>query len=222
MSGNFLIPAMAADVIDYDELRTGRRREAQYMAFWALIPKFVAIPGSSVPLAILAAVGYVPNQVQTDEGGRAFTNLAEGDPLTLTVVKRNGREVTVEAVPEVPSTLAIAGGAGVDRGEVVAPRAAVAVAEPAPPEPRGVVAGVTPPVPPDRAEYPTPVLEPPEGFPLRYTWTQEGVEVEVRGEPVSVMEMRGARTLIINADGLWIRIRIPPGGEVPEIEAIRK
>jgi len=67
MSGNFLIPAMAADVIDYDQLRTGKRREAQYMAFWALIPKFVAIPGASVPLAVLAAVGYVPNQIQTDE-----------------------------------------------------------------------------------------------------------------------------------------------------------
>jgi GPH family glycoside/pentoside/hexuronide:cation symporter len=67
MSGNFLIPAMAADVIDYDQLRTGKRREAQYMAFWAMIPKLVAIPGSSVPLAVLAAVGYVPNQVQTEE-----------------------------------------------------------------------------------------------------------------------------------------------------------
>lgn len=67
MAGSFLIPAMAADVIDYDELRTGRRREAQYTSFWALIPKFVAIPGSSVPLAILAAVGYVPNQPQSDE-----------------------------------------------------------------------------------------------------------------------------------------------------------
>jgi GPH family glycoside/pentoside/hexuronide:cation symporter len=67
MSGNFLFPAMAADVIDYDELRTGKRREAQYMAFWAMIPKFVAIPGSSVPLAVLAAVGYLPNQVQTEE-----------------------------------------------------------------------------------------------------------------------------------------------------------
>jgi GPH family glycoside/pentoside/hexuronide:cation symporter len=67
MSMNFLIPAMAADVIDYDQLRTGKRREAQYMAFWELIRKFVAIPGSSVPLAVLAAVGYVPNQVQTDE-----------------------------------------------------------------------------------------------------------------------------------------------------------
>jgi len=66
MAGNFLVPAMAADVIDYDELRTGKRREAQYTSFWALIPKFVAIPGSSIPLAILAAVGYVPNQPQSE------------------------------------------------------------------------------------------------------------------------------------------------------------
>ncbi len=66
MAGNFLVPAMAADVIDYDELRTGKRREAQYTSFWALIPKFVAIPGSSVPLAVLAAVGYVPNQPQDE------------------------------------------------------------------------------------------------------------------------------------------------------------
>ncbi len=67
MAGTFLIPAMAADVIDYDELRTGKRREAQFTSFWALIPKFVAIPGSSVPLAILAAAGYVPNQPQSAE-----------------------------------------------------------------------------------------------------------------------------------------------------------
>lgn len=67
MSGHFLTPAMVADVIDYDELRTGRRREAQYSSFLAIIPKFVSIPGSSVPLAILASVGYVPNQAQTPE-----------------------------------------------------------------------------------------------------------------------------------------------------------
>lgn len=67
MANNFLIPAMAADVIDYDELRTGKRREAQYTSFWAMIPKFVAIPGSSIPLAVLSAVGYVPNQPQSEE-----------------------------------------------------------------------------------------------------------------------------------------------------------
>lgn len=63
----FLAPAMVADVTDYDELRTGKRREAQYMAFMTFVPKFVAIPGASIPLAILGALGYVPNQVQSAE-----------------------------------------------------------------------------------------------------------------------------------------------------------
>jgi hypothetical protein len=36
-----------------------------------------------------------------------------------------------------------------------------------------------------------------------------GVEVEVRGNPVTVLEMRGARTILINAEGLWLRISIP-------------
>ena len=65
--GNVLMPAMAADTIDYDELLTGRRREAQFSSFWAIVPKFVAIPGSSIPLAILGYVGYQPNVAQSDE-----------------------------------------------------------------------------------------------------------------------------------------------------------
>ena len=66
--GAHLVQAsMQADVIDYDELHTGKRREAQYASFWAIIPKFVAIPSAAIPLAILAAIGYVPNQVQTAE-----------------------------------------------------------------------------------------------------------------------------------------------------------
>jgi len=31
-----------------------------------------------------------------------------------------------------------------------------------------------------------------------------------------VSELRGARTLIINAEGLWIRVRVPPGVSEPE------
>jgi GPH family glycoside/pentoside/hexuronide:cation symporter len=65
-AGAFLIPAMAADVIDYDELRTGKRREAQYTSFWALVPKFVSIPSYTVPLAVLAGVGYVPGVAQNE------------------------------------------------------------------------------------------------------------------------------------------------------------
>ncbi len=66
-AGLFLGPAMQADVIDYDELHTGRRREAQYAGFWAMLPKFVAIPSAAVPIAILGAIGYVPNAVQTPQ-----------------------------------------------------------------------------------------------------------------------------------------------------------
>ena len=63
-AGLFLTPAMQADVIDYDELYTGKRREAQYSAFWSMLPKFVAIPSAAVPIAILASMGYVPNAIQ--------------------------------------------------------------------------------------------------------------------------------------------------------------
>jgi GPH family glycoside/pentoside/hexuronide:cation symporter len=55
-------PAMMADVIDYDELRTGRRREAQFGAFLSLVPKFVAILGATLPLALMGAAGYDPTQ----------------------------------------------------------------------------------------------------------------------------------------------------------------
>ncbi|MFV2091162.1 MAG: MFS transporter, partial [Pseudomonadales bacterium] len=66
-AGLFLGPAMQADVIDYDELYTGKRREAQYGALWSVMTKFVVIPSMSIPLAILASVGYLPNVPQTDE-----------------------------------------------------------------------------------------------------------------------------------------------------------
>jgi GPH family glycoside/pentoside/hexuronide:cation symporter len=66
-AGLFLGPSMQADVIDYDELYTGKRREAQYTAFWSILPKFVAIPSAVVPIAILGELGYVPNAVQSPD-----------------------------------------------------------------------------------------------------------------------------------------------------------
>ena len=59
-------PSIQADVIDYDEFHTGRRREAQYGALWATMMKFTTLPGSAIPLGILATVGYQPNVVQTE------------------------------------------------------------------------------------------------------------------------------------------------------------
>jgi GPH family glycoside/pentoside/hexuronide:cation symporter len=66
-AGLFLGPSIQADVIDYDELHTGKRREAQYGAFWSMLPKFVAIPSAALPIAVLGSIGYVPNAVQTPE-----------------------------------------------------------------------------------------------------------------------------------------------------------
>jgi GPH family glycoside/pentoside/hexuronide:cation symporter len=63
----FLGGAMHADVIDYDELHTGKRREAQFSALWSIIPKFALVPGAAIPLAILGSVGYAPNADQSPE-----------------------------------------------------------------------------------------------------------------------------------------------------------
>src|ERR1700683_3353622 len=65
--GLFLTPSIQADVIDYDEFYTGKRREAQYGAFWSILPKFVAIPSAAIPIAILASKGYVPNAEQSPQ-----------------------------------------------------------------------------------------------------------------------------------------------------------
>ena len=58
--------AIQADVIDYDELKTGRRREGQYIGLWSIAKKFAAAIGVGVGLAVLGATGYTPNVPQTD------------------------------------------------------------------------------------------------------------------------------------------------------------
>jgi len=66
-AGLFLPPAIQADVIDYDELHSGKRREAQYLSLWGLVPKFIVIPSASLPLALLAWLGYQPNVAQSPD-----------------------------------------------------------------------------------------------------------------------------------------------------------
>jgi len=53
-------PAMLADVIDYDELKTGKRREAQFGVFLSILPKFISIIAATLPLVILGISGYNP------------------------------------------------------------------------------------------------------------------------------------------------------------------
>jgi GPH family glycoside/pentoside/hexuronide:cation symporter len=59
-------PSISADVIDSDELETGRRREGTFMGIWSFVDK------AAIGLAIFAgmqgleALGYAPNQEQSD------------------------------------------------------------------------------------------------------------------------------------------------------------
>jgi len=57
--------AIQADVIDYDELLTGERREGQYIGLWSIAKKLAAAVGVGASLSILGLVGYTPNVEQT-------------------------------------------------------------------------------------------------------------------------------------------------------------
>lgn len=85
--GSVFLPAsMQAEVIDYDELHTGRRREAQYAGFWSILPKLAAIPSAAIPLALLATLGYAPNAVQTPAVTTAIRLLFTLGPAFTAVV----------------------------------------------------------------------------------------------------------------------------------------
>ena len=59
--------AIQADVIDYDELLTGERREGQYIGLWSISKKFAAAIGIGAGLSILGMAGYTPNAQQPAE-----------------------------------------------------------------------------------------------------------------------------------------------------------
>jgi glycoside/pentoside/hexuronide:cation symporter, GPH family len=58
--------AIQADVIDYDELLSGRRREGLYIGFWSIAKKLAAAVGVGIGLLVLGATGYVPNAPQSE------------------------------------------------------------------------------------------------------------------------------------------------------------
>lgn len=58
--------AMQADVIDYEELRSGERKEGEIIGLWAVSKKLAAAFGVFLAFPILGAVGYVPNATQPE------------------------------------------------------------------------------------------------------------------------------------------------------------
>jgi GPH family glycoside/pentoside/hexuronide:cation symporter len=65
-SGQWVFPwSMLPDVIEYDQLVTGERREGVYYGIWALLQKFTNALGVAVSGWALAWFGYIPNVEQS-------------------------------------------------------------------------------------------------------------------------------------------------------------
>jgi len=77
--------SMQADVIDYDELLSGERREGLYIGMWSVSRKLAAAFGVGVALPILAASGYQPNVEQTDTTKLALRAMYAGLPILANV-----------------------------------------------------------------------------------------------------------------------------------------
>jgi GPH family glycoside/pentoside/hexuronide:cation symporter len=59
--------AIQADVIDYDELMSGERREGQYIGLWSIAKKMAAAVGVGIGLSVLGLAGYTPNIEQSEQ-----------------------------------------------------------------------------------------------------------------------------------------------------------
>ncbi|GIW42335.1 MAG: sugar transporter [Candidatus Binatia bacterium] len=68
LGGSLAFPAsMQADVIDQDELLTGKRREGAYFGLWSLVTKSSAAVTLFVAMQVLHLAGYVPNVEQSPD-----------------------------------------------------------------------------------------------------------------------------------------------------------
>ncbi|MFQ5698230.1 MAG: MFS transporter [Myxococcota bacterium] len=66
--GNYIAlpPSIVADLIDWDEVRTGQRREGSYFAIWGFATKLGAAVTGFAALQVLERVGYVPGVPQSE------------------------------------------------------------------------------------------------------------------------------------------------------------
>ena len=77
---------MKADVIDYDELMTGERKEGSYFAVWNFIQKFASAAAIAISGFVLQFVGYEANVVQSEASIGAMRGLFAGMPLALHIL----------------------------------------------------------------------------------------------------------------------------------------
>jgi len=69
---NFLYQSIQGDVIDYDELRTGLRREAQYANIMQFFNWYMSVLSTTMPFIILATLGFSSDARQTEKVRRGL------------------------------------------------------------------------------------------------------------------------------------------------------
>lgn len=84
-SGAVVAPSIQADVIDYDEYKSGKRKEGTYFATWNFV--FKSATGITLMLtgAVLSMSGFVPNQEQGETAKMALLTLYAIFPLVCYV-----------------------------------------------------------------------------------------------------------------------------------------
>jgi len=85
--GTLAIPsAMQADVIDYDELLSGRRREGIFIGAWSIARKLAAALGVGIALVVLGSSGYQPKVEQSPEAVFALRVMYALVPSVLNLI----------------------------------------------------------------------------------------------------------------------------------------
>ncbi len=79
-------PSLKADVVDWDEGRTGERKEGAYFATWNFAQKAAGGIAIWIVGSMLGITGYVPNAVQTDEALTALRLLYAALPAVLNAI----------------------------------------------------------------------------------------------------------------------------------------
>ena len=79
--GSTLGQAIKADIIDYDEYRTGERKEGAYFAAWQFVNKLAGALMVGITLIMLDLFGYQPGQEQTEATKAGMLFLLGGMPL---------------------------------------------------------------------------------------------------------------------------------------------
>lgn len=79
-------PSLKADVVDWDEARTGERKEGAYFAAWNFVQKAAAGVAVWIIGVMLASTDFVPNAVQGEETVNGIRMLASVVPSGLHVL----------------------------------------------------------------------------------------------------------------------------------------